>query len=97
MMDKLAEEDWRRLRAFTGQSTLTTYIGALSLRLLEDFARIRFGRVKPPSWVQRLGGIWKPCSDSSAWNGIPRPRQWRSSPPARPVPHPSPNRPPSTF
>ncbi|WP_448874279.1 hypothetical protein [Desulfobulbus propionicus] len=59
VMDKLAEEDWRRLRAFTGQSTLTTYIGALSLRLLEDFARIRFGRVKPPSWVQRLGGIWE--------------------------------------
>lgn len=59
VMDKLAEEDWRRLRAFTGRSTLATYIGALSLRLLEDFARQRFGRLKPPAWVRRLGGIWE--------------------------------------
>lgn len=59
VMDKLAEEDWRRLRAFTGRSTLGTYIGALTLRLLEDFARQRFGRLKPPAWVRRLGGIWE--------------------------------------
>lgn len=59
VMDKLAEEDWRRLRAFTGRSTLATYIGALTLRLLEDFARQRFGRLKAPAWVRRLGGIWE--------------------------------------
>lgn len=59
VMDKLAEEDWRRLRAFTGRSSLATYIGALTLRLLEDFARQRFGRLKPPAWVRRLGGIWE--------------------------------------
>ena len=59
VMDKLAEDDWRRLRAFTGQSTLPTYIGALTFRLLEDFSRIRFGRLKPPLWVRRLGGIWE--------------------------------------
>lgn len=59
VMDKLAEEDWRRLRAFTGRSTLATYIGALTLRLLEDFARQRFGRLKAPAWIRRLGGIWE--------------------------------------
>lgn len=58
VMDGLAQDDWSRLRAFTGRSTLATYIGALTLRLLEDFARARFGRVKPPLWVRRLGGIW---------------------------------------
>jgi len=58
IMDGLAQDDWSRLRAFTGRSTLATYIGALTLRLLEDFARARFGRIKPPLWVRRLGGIW---------------------------------------
>lgn len=58
VMDGLAQNDWRRLQAFTGRSTLATYLGALTLRLLEDFARTRFGRVKAPLWIRRLGGIW---------------------------------------
>jgi len=58
VMDGLARDDWQRLRAFDGRSTLATYIAALTLRLLEDFARIRFGRIRPPLWVRRLGGIW---------------------------------------
>ena len=58
VMDGLARDDWRRLQAFAGRSTLATYIGALTLRLLEDFARARFGRVKAPLWIRRLGGIW---------------------------------------
>lgn len=58
VMDRLADDDWRRLRAFSGRSTLSTYIGALTLRLLEDFARSRLGRRTPPRWIRRLGGIW---------------------------------------
>lgn len=58
VMDGLAQDDWRRLQAFTGRSTLATYVGALTIRLLEDFARSRFGRVKPPLWIRHLGGIW---------------------------------------
>lgn len=58
VMDGLAADDWRRLQAFTGRSTLATYVGALTIRLLEDFARFRFGRVKAPLWIRQLGGIW---------------------------------------
>lgn len=58
VMEGLARDNWRRLQAFTGRSTLATYVGALTLRLLEDFARARFGRVKAPLWIRRLGGIW---------------------------------------
>ena len=58
VMEGLARDDWQRLRAFDGRSTLATYIAALTLRLLEDFARVRFGRIRPPLWVRRLGGIW---------------------------------------
>ena len=58
VMDGLAADDWRRIQAFTGRSTLATYVGALTFRLLEDFARFRFGRVKAPLWIRHLGGIW---------------------------------------
>ncbi|PIE57540.1 MAG: hypothetical protein CSA33_08020 [Desulfobulbus propionicus] len=58
VIDGLAEENWRRVRAFNGSSSPGTYIAALTHRLLEDFARKRFGRIRPPAWVRRLGGIW---------------------------------------
>lgn len=58
VMDKLAEKDWLRMRSFAGQSSLATYLAAVTFRLLEDFARKRQGRIKPPLWVRRLGGIW---------------------------------------
>jgi DNA-directed RNA polymerase specialized sigma24 family protein len=58
VVDRLAEDDWRRLRTFSGRSSFTAFVAALSLRLLEDFSRLRFGRAKPPLWVRRLGGVW---------------------------------------
>lgn len=58
VMDKLAENDWMRMRSFAGQSSLATYLAAVTFRLLEDFARKRLGRIKAPLWVRRLGGIW---------------------------------------
>ena len=59
VMDKLAENDWMRMQAFDGQASLATYLATVTLRLLEDFSRSRFGRVKAPLWVRRLGGIWE--------------------------------------
>lgn len=58
VLDRLAGNDWERLKNFEGRSTLATFIGAVTIRLLEDFGRQRFGRVKPPLWIRRLGGIW---------------------------------------
>lgn len=58
VMDGLSRDDWHRLRSFGERSSWSTFIAALTLRLLEDFARKRFGRVQPPLWVRRLGGIW---------------------------------------
>ncbi len=58
VMERLAENDWQRMRAFAGQSSLATYLAAVTFRLLEDFARKRLGRIKAPLWVRRLGGIW---------------------------------------
>ena len=58
VMDGLSHDDWRRLRSFEERSSWPTFIATLTLRLLEDFSRHRFGRVQPPLWVRRLGGIW---------------------------------------
>lgn len=58
VMDTLAKEDWKRLRQFSGKSKFSTYFSSVSFRLLEDFARARFGRVTPPKWIKNMGGIW---------------------------------------
>lgn len=58
VLDKLSEDDWRRLRMFEGKSKFTTFLSSVTYRLLEDYARIRFGRVTPPKWIKELGGIW---------------------------------------
>jgi DNA-directed RNA polymerase specialized sigma24 family protein len=58
VLDKLREDDCRRLRAHTGRASLATFIGIVTSRLLEDFARKKFGRLRPPLWLRKLGGIW---------------------------------------
>ncbi len=58
VLDKLKENNCKRLQSFQGRSKLTTFISSVSFRLLEDFSREKFGRMRPPSWIQDLGGIW---------------------------------------
>ncbi len=59
VMEGLKADDWRRIRSYRGKASLTTFIRSLTSRLLEDFARQRFGRVRPPLWVKTFGGIWE--------------------------------------
>jgi len=59
VIDSLKADDWQRLRAYNETAAFATFIRALTARLLEDFARKRFGRVRPPLWVKTLGGIWQ--------------------------------------
>ncbi len=58
VMDSLAADSWKRLQAYGGGGSFKSYLASLSWRLLEDFSRKRFGRVRPPLWVKKLGGIW---------------------------------------
>lgn len=59
VIDGLKADDWHRLRAYDEKAAFATFIRSLTARLLEDFARKRFGRVRPPLWVKTLGGIWQ--------------------------------------
>jgi len=58
VMDSLAADSWKRLQAHSGRGSFKSYLASLSWRLLEDFSRKRFGRIRPPLWIQKLGGIW---------------------------------------
>lgn len=59
VMDGLEANNWQRVQSFIGNGSFSSYIMALTSRLLEDFARKRFGRTRPPLWVKTLGGIWE--------------------------------------
>ena len=59
VFDGFNADNWYRLRAYSEKATFATFVRSLTARLLEDFARKRFGRVRPPLWVKTLGGIWE--------------------------------------
>ncbi len=58
VLNRLQEDDCRRVRSFSGRARFSTFLSSLTIRLLEDFSRKRFGRVRPPQWISALGGIW---------------------------------------
>ncbi|EGB16117.1 hypothetical protein DND132_2914 [Pseudodesulfovibrio mercurii] len=55
---ELERDDWKRLRSFEGRSSFGSYLLHVAARLLEDFSRKKFGRVRPNKWVLERGGIW---------------------------------------
>jgi RNA polymerase sigma factor (sigma-70 family) len=55
----LAQDDWRRVRAYKGTSSFRRYLGCVWCRLLEDFANKKFGRITPPQWIKNLGAVWE--------------------------------------
>lgn len=58
VMDSLQENDWLKVRNYSAKSSFRTYLAAVVIRLLEDFARQKFGRVRPPDWLKKLGRVW---------------------------------------
>jgi RNA polymerase sigma factor (sigma-70 family) len=55
----LAQNDWRRVRAYQGKSSFQRYLGSVWCRLLEDFSIKKFGKMTPPTWIRNLGGVWR--------------------------------------
>ena len=54
----LMQDDWRRVKAYRGESSFRGYLGRVWCRLLEDFRIKKYGKVTPPQWVKNLGGVW---------------------------------------
>lgn len=74
--EKLAQDDWRRIRAYKGKTGFRSYLGFVWNRLLEDFNIKKFGKITTPKWIQRLGGPWEElfkllcCQDYSVSQAI---------------------------
>jgi RNA polymerase sigma factor (sigma-70 family) len=55
IIDRLKADNFRRLRAYKGQSQLTTYIYSLVNTLIVDYRRKIYGRRRIPAGVAKLG------------------------------------------
>lgn len=71
IIESLSENDWARLRAFGGKSAPTTFAWSVAGRAMEDFARRKFGRPRPPQWLQEMGQVWV-----RVWRMLCLERQW---------------------
>ncbi len=71
VVEGLKAGNWQRLREYKEQSTLKTFVRTLTVRLLEDFARKRFGRIRPPLWVKTFGGIWEKLFTALCFERLP--------------------------
>lgn len=58
VIEQISADDWSKLQSFKGQSKPETYLYTLAGNFLEEFARKRFGRPRPPEWLKRQGDIW---------------------------------------
>ncbi len=58
VVNGLEKDNWQRLKRFREKSSFQTFLSSLTFRLLEDFSRKKFGRIRPPLWLRKLGGIW---------------------------------------
>ena len=56
-LEKWAAENWKRVHAYRGEGSFRAYFERVSLNLLNDFARMRFGRPRPPVHVRALGAL----------------------------------------
>ena len=55
ILDSLKADNFRRLRAYKGQSQLTTYLHSLINALIVDYRRKIYGRRRIPAGVAKLG------------------------------------------
>lgn len=70
-IDALSDRSWVKLSGFKSGCLPSTYALTITSRLFEDFSRKRFGRPRPPSWVQALGQGWV-----KLWRMMCLERQW---------------------
>lgn len=54
----LSANDWAACRHYQGRAQPRTFLLSLAVHLLEEFARQRFGRPRPPEWLKREGDLW---------------------------------------
>lgn len=58
-LDQLSEDDWAGLSArYTGRGSPAGFLAITFINALEDYARQKYPRARPPQWLRRLGDLW---------------------------------------
>jgi len=57
-IEYLSLDNWQRCQGFKGNSQPKTFLVTLTSNAIEEFSRKRFGRPRPPTWLQDLGEMW---------------------------------------
>jgi len=57
-LEKLEEKNWLADSYNNGSSRFTTYLITVFKNILEDVARMKFGRPQVPKWVKAQGTLW---------------------------------------
>lgn len=68
--DKIAENNWERLRSYKNKSSFKTFLCFIVRRLSEEFARDKFGYIRPPKWLNKRGSIWVRIYKMLCWERI---------------------------
>tara|TARA_R110001599_G_scaffold353442_1_gene592233 strand:- start:1019 stop:1933 length:915 start_codon:yes stop_codon:yes gene_type:complete len=58
VLERLSEDNWKRCKTFQGRSKPSTFLISLTSNLIEEFARKKFGRLRPPVWLKQQGDLW---------------------------------------
>lgn len=58
VIEYLSADDWQRCQSFKGNAKPKTFLVTLASNAIEEFSRKRFGRPRPPTWLQDLGDMW---------------------------------------
>lgn len=58
-IDTLSQNNWQILHAYDGRASPPTFLHVAIGHAFEDFHRRRFGRRRPPAWIQKLGSLWE--------------------------------------
>ena len=59
VIDALTADDWAILKKYRGEADFSSFVKAVVVAELENFAGKKFGRRRSPLWVTRLGGMWE--------------------------------------
>jgi len=58
VIENISKNNWKLCSGFKGNANAKTFARRIIINLLEEFSRKRFGRPRPPSWLQRQGETW---------------------------------------
>ncbi len=58
VISKLSENNWARLKRCKDSKKLSSFLNVTTKNLIEEFARNKFGRPRPPTWLKRQGEMW---------------------------------------